>query len=238
MLLTPIATFCSPFESKFGIPRQSGLAANLRGEIVFEPEYRNVDFLRGIEEFDFLWLLWEFSANRHQATSPVVRPPLLGGNERVGVFATRSPFRPNPVGLSSVRLDYVEWQSARGPVVHVLGADLMDGTPIFDIKPYIVYADSHPDARSGFVDNHRWERLSVEIPTEVACLFNADEIVALQQTLELDPRPHYHNSEKKVYGMPFAGYDIRFCVSGGVCRVTKAVKIGAPSGNNTVDDAG
>jgi len=205
---------------------------------VFEPEYRNVDFLRGIEEFDFLWLLWEFSANRHQATSPVVRPPLLGGNERVGVFATRSPFRPNPVGLSSVRLDYVEWQSARGPVVHVLGADLMDGTPIFDIKPYIVYADSHPDARSGFVDNHRWERLSVEIPTEVSCLFNADELVALQQTLELDPRPHYHNSEKKVYGMPFAGYDIRFCVSGGVCWVTEAVKIGAPSGNNTVDDAG
>ena len=137
MQIEPIARFRSPFSSKFGIPKQSGLVEELHGEIVFEPKYRNADYLRGIEEFDYLWLIWEFSANKHKAESPVVRPPVLGGNERVGVFATRSPYRPNPLGLSSVRLDHIDFDTNRGPVIHVLGADLMDGTPIYDIKPYI-----------------------------------------------------------------------------------------------------
>ena len=176
MELQPIAHFRSPFTSKFGIPKQSGLVEELRGEIVFEPAFRNADYLRGIEEFDYLWLIWEFSANPHKAVSPVVRPPVLGGNERVGVFATRSPFRPNPLGLSSVKIESVEWESARGPIIHVLGAALMDGTPIFDIKPYIVYADSHANARSGFVDKRQWPKLQVVLPDELHELFSDEQL--------------------------------------------------------------
>ncbi len=219
MELQPIAHFCSPFTSKFGIPKQSGLVEELRGEIVFEPAFRNADYLRGIEEFDYLWLIWEFSANPHKAVSPVVRPPVLGGNERVGVFATRSPFRPNPLGLSSVKIESVEWESARGPIIHVLGADLMDGTPIFDIKPYIVYADSHADARSGFVDKRQWPKLQVVLPDELHEVFSEEQLKALRHTLELDPRPHYQNDPQKVYGMPFEGRDIHFRVSDGVLTV-------------------
>lgn len=219
MELQPIAHFCSPFTSKFGIPKQSGLVEELRGEIVFEPAFRNADYLRGIEEFDYLWLIWEFSANPHKAVSPVVRPPVLGGNERVGVFATRSPFRPNPLGLSSVKIESVEWESTRGPIIHVLGADLMDGTPIFDIKPYIVYADSHVDARSGFVDKRQWPKLQVVLPDELHELFSDEQLKALRHTLELDPRPHYQNDPQKVYGMPFEGRDIHFRVSDGVLTV-------------------
>ena len=219
MELQPIARFRSPFTSKFGIPKQSGLVEELRGEIVFEPAFRNADYLRGIEEFDYLWLIWEFSANPHKAVSPVVRPPVLGGNERVGVFATRSPFRPNPLGLSSVKIKSVEWESARGPIIHVLGADLMDGTPIFDIKPYIVYADSHADARSGFVDKRQWPKLQVVLPDELHEVFSEEQLKALRHTLELDPRPHYQNDPKKVYGMPFEGRDIHFRVNDGVLTV-------------------
>ena len=219
MELQPIAHFRSPFTSKFGIPKQSGLVEELRGEIVFEPAFRNADYLRGIEEFDYLWLIWEFSANPHKAVSPVVRPPVLGGNERVGVFATRSPFRPNPLGLSSVKIESVEWESARGPIIHVLGADLMDGTPIFDIKPYIVYADSHADARSGFVDKRQWPKLQVVLPDELHDVFSKEQLKALRHTLELDPRPHYQNDPQKVYGMPFEGRDIHFRVSDGVLTV-------------------
>ncbi len=219
MELQPIAHFRSPFTSKFGIPKQSGLVEELRGEIVFEPAFRNADYLRGIEEFDYLWLIWEFSANPHKAVSPVVRPPVLGGNERVGVFATRSPFRPNPLGLSSVKIESVEWESARGPIIHVLGADLMDGTPIFDIKPYIVYADSHADARSGFVDKRQWPKLQVVLPDELHELFSEEQLKALRHTLELDPRPHYQNDPQKVYGMPFEGRDIHFRVSDRVLTV-------------------
>ena len=213
MEIHPIAHFKSPFTSKFGVPKQSGLVEELRGEIVFEPQYRNVDYLRGLEEFDFVWLVWEFSANRHQANSPVVRPPVLGGNAKVGVFATRSPFRPNAIGLSSVKIECIEWESDRGPIIHVLGADLMDGTPIYDIKPYVVYADSHPEARSGFVDRHSWAKLRVEIPDEVAAQYDATVLEALRHTLELDPRPHYQSDPQKVYGMPFMGNDIHFRVS-------------------------
>lgn len=213
MEIRPVARFHSPFSSKFGIPKQSGLVEELEGTIVFEPDYRNADALRGIEEFDFLWLIWEFSANRHGAASLVVRPPVLGGNVKMGVFATRSPFRPNPLGLSSVRLKRVEWASARGPVLHVLGGDLMDGTPIYDIKPYIAYADCHEGARSGFVDRNPIKRLQVEIGEEVVGRFSEQELKTLVKILELDPRPHYHQDPDKVYGMSFGAYDVHFSVS-------------------------
>lgn len=217
MEIEPIAFFHSPFSSKFGIPKQSGLVENLCGTIEFTPKYRNADAIRGIEGFDYLWLIWEFSANKHKANSPVVRPPVLGGNEKVGVFATRSPFRPNNIGLSSVRISQIEWETSKGPVIHVKGADLMDGTPIYDIKPYVVYADCHPDARSGFVDERRWERLKVCIPEEVIGRLqkqglDSEKIEVLRKVLELDPRPHYQKNPDKVYGMPYEGQDIHFRV--------------------------
>lgn len=208
----PIAHFRSPFSSKFGIPKQSGLVKNVRGQIVFEPAYRSADALRGIEEFDYLWLIWHFSANKHAPNSLVVRPPLLGGNTKMGVFATRSPFRPNGLGLSSVRLERVEWNTSQGPVIHVLGADLMNGTPIFDIKPYIAYADNHEGVRSGFVDRTPIKRLDVHIPECFHALFSPEELQTLQEVLALDPRPHYQDDEQKVYGMPFCGKDVRFVV--------------------------
>lgn len=217
MEIKPIARFRSPFSSKFGIPKQAGLVAELEGQIVFEPEYRNPDFLRGMEGFDFLWLIWEFSANKHKANSPVVRPPVLGGNEKVGVFATRSPFRPNNIGLSSVKISRIEWETSKGPVIHVKGGDLMDGTPIYDIKPYVVYSDCHPDARSGFVDDRKWAKLDVEISGEIReyliCQgLNDEKIEILKEVLAQDPRPHYQKDPHKVYGMPYEGLDIHFSV--------------------------
>lgn len=219
MLIEPIAHFRSPFNSKFGIPKQSGLVEELEGTIVFEPEYRNADALRGIDGFDFLWLIWGFSANKHTASSPVVRPPVLGGNQRVGVFATRSPFRPNAMGLSSVRLKEVIWEGTQGPAIVVTGADLMNGTPIYDIKPYVGYADCHPKARSGFVDSHPTQRLRVIIPDGWQRLLGKTKMTALRKVLELDPRPHYHADNKKVYGMPFEGFDIHFRVQNGILTV-------------------
>ena len=218
MEIKPIARFRSPFSSKFGIPKQAGLVAELEGQIVFEPEYRNPDFLRGMEGFDFLWLIWEFSANKHKANSPVVRPPVLGGNEKVGVFATRSPFRPNNIGLSSVKISHIEWETSKGPVIHVKGGDLMDGTPIYDIKPYVVYADCYTDARSGFVDDRKWAKLDVEISGEVREYLirqglNDEKIEILKEVLAQDPRPHYQKDPHKVYGMPYEGLDIHFSVS-------------------------
>ena len=221
MNIHPIAYFHSPFSSKFGIPKQSGLVEELEGRIVFAPEYRNADYIRGLQGFDYIWLIWEFSDNRHPSKSPVVRPPVLGGNERVGVFATRSPFRPNALGLSSVRIQRIELDSASGPVIHVLGADLMDGTPIYDIKPYIVYADCHPDARSGFVDNRSWPKLEVVIPEEIAKNYQPERLSVLRKILELDPRPHYQNDPKRIYGMPFDGTDVRFFVENGVLTVIR-----------------
>lgn len=209
----PIAHFRSPFSSKFGIPKQSGLVKNVRGQIVFEPAYRSKDALRGIDEFDYLWLIWHFSANKHAPNSLVVRPPLLGGNTKMGVFATRSPFRPNGLGLSSVQLERIEWETNEGPVIHVLGADLMDGTPIFDIKPYIVYADCHVGARSGFVDRTSITRLEVHIPESFQAIFPPEILQTLYEVLALDPRPHYQDDPQKVYGMPFMGRDVRFTVS-------------------------
>lgn len=221
MEIEPIAFFRSPFATKFGVPKQSGLVENLHGTIEFVPKYRNADALRGMDDFDFLWLVWEFSANRHAATSPVVRPPLLGGNAKMGVFATRSPFRPNRLGLSSVRIAGIELDTPRGPLVHVLGADLMDGTPIYDIKPYIVYADCHPEARSGFVDTHAMRRLDVAIPDSVAEKFGQKDLEALRRVLELDPRPQYQNNPEKTYGMMYAGVDVRFRVKDGTLTVVE-----------------
>lgn len=226
MEIKPIARFHSPFTSKFGIPKQAGLVEELEGEIIFEPEFRNPDALRGIDGFDYLWLIWEFSANKHQANSPVVRPPVLGGNEKMGVFATRSPFRPNNIGLSSVRLSKVEWEKSKGPIIHVKGADLMDKTPIYDIKPYVVYADSHPEARSGFVDTRKWNRLEVVMSDEVCAYLlqqgmTSDKIEVLKKILAQDPRPHYQKNPNKVYGMPYEGKDIHFCVRDGVLEILK-----------------
>ena len=179
-----------------------------------------------MEGFDFLWLIWEFSANRHKANSPVVRPPVLGGNEKVGVFATRSPFRPNNIGLSSVRISRIEWETSKGPVVHVKGADLMDGTPIYDIKPYVVYADCHSDARSGFVDDRKWAKLDVEISEEMKEYLKEQgltdaKIEILKEVLAQDPRPHYQKDPHKVYGMPYEGMDIHFSVSDHTLTVVK-----------------
>lgn len=224
MNIEPIAYFHSPFHSKFGIPKQSGLVEELEGSIVFCPEYRNADALRGLDEFDYLWLIWGFSANKHAATSLVVRPPLLGGNEKMGVFATRSPFRPNALGLSSVRISRIEIDTTRGPVITVVGADLMDGTPIYDIKPYIPYADSHPEAKGGFTDTHAICRLTVVIPDCFHHLFSQSQLQALHKVLELDPRPHYHKSGQKEYGMPYMDYDVHFTVNDGVLTVMDVVK--------------
>ena len=224
MNIEPIAYFHSPFHSKFGIPKQSGLVEELEGSIVFCPEYRNADALRGLDEFDYLWLIWGFSANKHAATSLVVRPPLLGGNEKMGVFATRSPFRPNALGLSSVRISRIETDTTRGPVITVVGADLMDGTPIYDIKPYIPYADSHPEAKGGFTDTHAICRLTVVIPECFHHLFSQSQLQALYKVLELDPRPHYHKSGQKEYGMPYMDYDVHFTVNDGVLTVTDVAK--------------
>lgn len=219
MNIEPIAHFCSPFTSKFGIPRQAGIVPELRGQIVFEPKYRNADALRGLEQFDYLWIIWGFSSRKEEGVGrkensamtfhPTVRPPLLGGNERRGVWATRSPFRPNGLGLSSVRIDRIE-----NGVIHVLGADLMDGTPIYDIKPYLEYVDSHTGVRSGFVDERQWQRLEVVMPEELRELFAPDELKALLATLEQDPRPQYHDDPLRIYGMPFGGRDVRFRVEG------------------------
>lgn len=214
MTIEPIAHFHSPMTSKFGIPRQSGLVTELPGQIVFVPAYRNPDAVRGLEGFDYLWIIWEFSANRHAPANLTVRPPRLGGNERVGVFASRSPFRPNGLGLSCVYINKVEMQTSQGPVIHVRGADLMDGTPIYDLKPYVVYADSHPEARSGFVDERQWEPLEVDVPAELAAQFTAQELSGLRQVLALDPRPRYHDDGSRVYGMPYAGRDVHFRVEG------------------------
>lgn len=210
--------------SKFGVPRQSGLADELPGKIVFEPAYRHLDAVRGLSDFDYVWVIWGFSANRHAPVGLTVRPPRLGGNERVGVFASRSPFRPNGLGLSSLYINKVEISPKLGPVIHVLGADLMDGTPIYDVKPYVTYADSHPEARSGFVDDHQWEPLKVEMPESLGRMFTEEEGRGVRQVLANDPRPRYHDDEVRVYGMPYAGRDVRFRVADGVLTVVDVVK--------------
>ena len=227
MNIRPIAYYRSQLSTKFGVPRQSGLVPELVGRIVFEPEYSNADALRGIEGFDYLWLIWEFSLNgrKENEWSPLVRPPLLGGNEHMGVFATRSPFRPNALGLSSVRLLGVENDGGALALV-VAGADLVDGTPVYDIKPYVEYADSHVGVRSGFVDEKKWRKVEVVFPDEFRAFFSEDDFAALCKVLELDPRPQYHDDPERVYGMPFAGYDVRFRVSNeGILQVVGVEKM-------------
>ena len=226
MKITPIAYYHTALQGKFGLPRQSGLVPELRGRIVFEPQYCIADALRGIEGFDYLWLIWGFSLNGKQEGewSPLVRPPLLGGNAYMGVFATRSPFRPNPIGLSSVRLLGVE-EGDCGMALVVAGADLADGTPIYDIKPYVEYADAHASVRSGFVDDNEWRKLDVVFPCELRPLFAEEDYSALYKILELDPRPQYHNDPERVYGMPFGGYDVRFVVDGGVLTVVEVAGV-------------
>lgn len=218
MKIEPIAFFQSPLTSKFGVPRQSGIVSDLHGTICFVPEHANGDALRGLDGYDYLWLIWGFSEHVNSEKHATVRPPLLGGNERMGVWATRSPFRPNNLGLSSVRIASID---VKTPSIEVLGADLMDGTPIYDIKPYLPYVDCHPDARGGFTDQHSWNELQVELPDELNRVLLPADVQVLKKLLSLDPRPHYHTDEEKVYGMPFKGYDIRFKVSDGVLRVEK-----------------
>lgn len=220
MEIRPIAVIRTEFSEKFGIPRQSGLASGLRGRIVFNEEYRNPRSIRGLEDFSHLWLIWEFSANRSGDWHAEVRPPRLGGNSYMGVFATRSPFRPNPLGLSCVEIDHIEYDTSEGPVIYVRGADLMDGTPVYDIKPYIRYADSRPDAVCGYVDNLSESALKVNISDALSQEWGEKiDLGALTQVLELDPRPSYQNDPDRIYGMNYCGCNVRFRVEGDVLEV-------------------
>jgi len=211
---TVIARMHSDFDQKFGIPRQSGLVEELEGLIVFEPEFRNPDALRGLEGFSHLWLIWEFSKARREQWSPTVRPPRLGGNQRLGVFATRAPYRPNPIGLSCVRLVGVEHHPEFGSVIRVAGADLLNGTPIYDIKPYLPYADCKPDAVGGFAAAPKEATLTVHIPAEFVEKIPAQKRAAVAGVLAQDPRPSYQDDPERVYGMAFGGMEIKFRVSG------------------------
>ena len=215
-----IARVRSPFKSKFGIPRQSGVVEEIKSDIVFEQEFRNADAVRGIEQWSHLWIIWQFSENLRDTWSPTVRPPRLGGNTHVGVFATRSPFRPNALGLSCVKLDGVDITS-EGPILHVSGADLMDGTPIFDIKPYVPYADAHPEASGGFTDNTEFHRLSVNITQELEAKIPENLREGLRGVLSNDPRPQYHNDPERIYGFPFGDFEVRFRVAGDTLTVTE-----------------
>lgn len=225
MTFKTIAHIYTDFEEKFGIPRQSNLVPDLKGQIVFTKEYRNPDALRGLEAYDYIWLIWHFSETPERETwSPMVRPPRLGGNERVGVFASRSPNRPNPVGLSSVRLEGIEWDTPKGPILHVAGADLLSGTPIIDIKPYQTHSDSHPDARAGFADRFRDYSLQVDCPEDLLEMIPIEKRQALLKVLSHDPRPGYQSEASRVYGMAFAGYNVKFQVSDRLLTVTEIDK--------------
>lgn len=214
----PIAYIQNGFSTKFGIPRQSGLT-DVTSEIVFEPEYRVPEAFRGLEEYSHIWLLWEFSEAIRTSWTPTVRPPRLGGNRRMGVFATRSPFRPNPVGLSAVSLERIVWEREDGPVLIVGGADLMDGTPIYDVKPYLPYVDSYPEAEGGFAAERMDYELQVEFPEECRQSLTREEEETIRQILKQDPRPAYQNMANRIYGMEYAGMEIKFRVEGGVLSV-------------------
>ena len=214
-----IAHIHTDFPTKFGIPRQSGIIDTLQGRVIFEPEYRNAEAVRGLEEFSHIWILWEFSEAVRDEWSPTVRPPRLGGNVRKGVFATRSPFRPNPIGLSSVKLESVEIDPKLGPILHVSGADLMDNTPIYDIKPYIAYTDSHPDAVSGFASKPAEYLLEVDFPEKMLQKVPEIQRESLIAVLQHDPRPQYHNDPKRIYGMAFGGIEVKFKAEEGLLTV-------------------
>lgn len=213
-LMKQIATIHNDFPSKFGIPRQSGLVKELKAKIVFEPEFRDINALRGLEEFTHIWLIWQFSESIREGFSPTVKPPRLGGNQRMGVFATRSPFRPNPIGLSCVELESIEQTKEYGAVLHIAGADLMDGTPIYDIKPYIPIADCKQDAIGGFSDQYAQYSLQVDFPQQWLNMIPSDKREALIQVLAQDPRPSYQKDNHRIYGLEFADYDVKFTVEG------------------------
>lgn len=221
--LKTIAKIKTDFPTKFGIPRQSGIIASLQGRIVFEPEYRNAEAVRGLDEFSHIWLIWEFSEAIREDWSPTVRPPRLGGNVRKGVFATRSPFRPNPIGLSSVKLEKIEIDPKLGPILHVSGADLMDDTPIYDIKPYIAYTDSHPEAISGFASKPAEYLLEVDFPEALLQKVNPELRESLIEVLAHDPRPQYHDDPERVYGMEFGDMEVKFKVNGMLLSVVKII---------------
>ena len=223
--LNVIARIRTDFSSKFGIPRQSGLVDELEATIIFEPEYRNPDALRGLEEYSHLWLIWQFSECTDKEWTPTVRPPRLGGNKRMGVFATRSPFRPNPVGLSCVKLLGVEKTEKYGCVIRVSGADLLDGTPIYDIKPYLPYVDSHPDASNGFALDEKEGRLEVKIPEDIIKIIPSEKQSALIAVLAQDPRPGYQDIPDRIYGIEFAGFDVRFTVKNNELNVIEIKRI-------------
>lgn len=219
-----IAHIHTEFSSKFGIPRQSGLVDELEATVVFEPEFRNPDALRGIEKYSHIWLLWEFSECKYKEWSPTVRPPRLGGNKRMGVFATRSPYRPNSIGLSSVKLLGVENTAEFGTVLKVGGADLLDGTPIYDIKPYLPYVDSHPEATNGFALEEKEGKLEIDFSENLLSLIPRNKQNALIAVLKQDPRPGYQNDPERIYGLEFAGYDIRFKINDNILTVTQIKK--------------
>ena len=220
-----IAHIKTDFPTKFGLPRQSGLVSSLRGRIVFEPEYRNADALRGLDGYSHIWLLWVFSEAVRENWSPTVRPPRLGGNKRVGVFASRSPFRPNPIGLSSVKIEGIELSSPDGPVIIVSGADLMDGTPILDIKPYLPFTDSHPEAAGGFAQFVKDYSLDVIMPESFPADFPEELIEGLREVLSEDPRPSYQEDPDRVYGFNFAGFEVKFSVSENTLKVLDITKV-------------
>lgn len=221
MEIKPIAFIKTDFREKFGIPRQSGLVEELSAKIVFAPEYRNADALRGLDGFSHLWLIWEFSEAKREGWTPTVRPPRLGGNTRMGVFATRSPFRPNPLGLSVVRLGGVDFDCENAPVIEVFGADLMDGTPIYDIKPYLPYVDSKPDAKNGFALAQSEGTLNVEFPQRLKERIPTDKLDGLIAVLSQDPRPQYQNNPERIYTMSFGGFEVSFKVDGELLFVTE-----------------
>ena len=226
MEIQPIAHIHTDFKEKFGIPRQSGLVEALQASIIFAPPYRVPDAVRGLEDFSHIWLLWEFSQARRENWSPTVRPPRLGGNKRLGVFATRSPFRPNALGLSVVRLLSVTPDTPKGPVLQVSGADLLDGTPIYDIKPYLPYADAHPEASGGFTDQVARRQLEVECPEEILSRVPEEKRPALLGVLAQDPRPSYQSDPARVYGMAFAGAEVKFSVNGEILTVQEILPLG------------
>ena len=221
--MEPVAVVRTDFPSKFGLPRQSGLVPELRATIVFEPPYRDANALRGIEDYSHLWLIWMFSETAREGWSPTVRPPRLGGNVSMGVFATRSPFRPNPIGLSCVRLESVEYAAPEGPLLHISGIDMMDGTPVYDIKPYVPHADCHPEAAGGFADAVRDYALQVVVPEACMALIPPDRREALIGVLAQDPRPGYRRGDERQFGIRFAGMDVRFTVEDGVLTVREVV---------------
>ena len=214
--MTPVAIYHCPVGGKFGLPRQSGVVPALRGSVVLEPGFKDANALRGLQDFDYIWLIWGFSENRDGRWRPTVRPPRLGGNARMGVFATRSPYHPNALGLSSVRIESVDFDNC---VIYVSGADLADGTPIYDIKPYLAYADSHPDARSGFAGEEAWNTLEVDFPQELRIKMSAEDASALENLLREDPRPRYQDSPQRIYSLLFGPYDVKFRVEDRTVRI-------------------